>query len=216
MSYILDALKKAEAEQDPDLRTSLAVEQHKQRRSRFGQYLIVAALLGNLLVLVWLFGPLSPRSTDPNPADEVAPAAVDEQPAAVEKQSAAVDKQAAAVDKRPAAANKQPVASNTQPDAAEAPNSQVGTTPAPTKLAAKVHTNLAGLSAAARRRFPELSFSTHLYANDASMRAVVVNGERLSEGDRLGNLVLTNITETGVVFSFENYLVTVSVLDDWD
>jgi general secretion pathway protein B len=202
MSYILDALKKAEAEQDPDLRTSLAVEQHKQRRSRFGQYLIVAALLGNLLVLVWLFGPLSPRSTDPNPADEVAPAAV--------------DKQAAAVDKRPAAANKQPVASNTQPDAAEAPNSQVGTTPAPTKLAAKVHTNLAGLSAAARRRFPELSFSTHLYANDASMRAVVVNGERLSEGDRLGNLVLTNITETGVVFSFENYLVTVSVLDDWD
>jgi general secretion pathway protein B len=202
MSYILDALKKAEAEQDPDLRTSLAVEQHKQRRSRFGQYLIVAALLGNLLVLVWLFGPLSPRSTDPNPADEVAPAAV--------------DKQAAAVDKLPAAANKQPVASNTQPDAAEAPNSQVGTTPAPTKLAAKVHTNLAGLSAAARRRFPELSFSTHLYANDASMRAVVVNGERLSEGDRLGNLVLTNITETGVVFSFENYLVTVSVLDDWD
>jgi len=211
MSYILDALKKAEAEQDPDLRTSLAVDQQKQRRSRFGQYLIVAALLGNLLVLVWLFGPMSSRNADPNPADEVAPAAVSKQPAAVDEQSAAVNK-------RPAAANKQPVASNTQPDAAEALNSQVGTTPAPapTKLAAKVHTNLAGLSAAARRRFPELSFSTHLYANDASMRAVVVNGERLSEGDRLGNLVLTNITETGVVFSFENYLVTVSVLDDWD
>jgi len=204
MSYILDALKKAEAEQDPDLRTSLAVDQQKQRRSRFGQYLIVAALLGNLLVLVWLFGPMSSRNADPNPADEVAPAAVSKQPAAVDEQSAAV--------------NKRPVASNTQPDAAEALNSQVGTTPAPapTKLAAKVHTNLAGLSAAARRRFPELSFSTHLYANDASMRAVVVNGERLSEGDRLGNLVLTNITETGVVFSFENYLVTVSVLDDWD
>jgi general secretion pathway protein B len=72
------------------------------------------------------------------------------------------------------------------------------------------------MSDAARARFPELSFSTHVYAEDAGLRAVVVNGERLTEGDRLGNLRLTNITETGVVFRFENYLVSISVLDDWD
>ena len=67
-----------------------------------------------------------------------------------------------------------------------------------------------------RARFPELAFSTHIYADDADLRAIVVNGTRLEEGDQLGNLRLTEITEEGAVFRFEDRLVLVSVLDDWD
>ena len=44
------------------------------------------------------------------------------------------------------------------------------------------------------------------------MRAVVVNGQRLSEGDQFEDMVLEEITESGVVVRFENYLITISVL----
>ena len=67
-----------------------------------------------------------------------------------------------------------------------------------------------------RNRFPSLSFSTHIYADDADLRAIVVNGTRLEEGDRLGALSLHEITEDGAVFRFENRLVSVSVLDEWN
>ena len=48
MSFILDALKKAEAEQDPNLRASLAISSQVNRRQRIIQYLIVAAQLNQL------------------------------------------------------------------------------------------------------------------------------------------------------------------------
>ncbi len=75
--------------------------------------------------------------------------------------------------------------------------------------------SFAALPASARARFPTLDFSTHLYASDAQLRAVVMNGQRLQEGERYGELELEEITETGVVLRFEGYLVSVPVLDDW-
>jgi general secretion pathway protein B len=75
---------------------------------------------------------------------------------------------------------------------------------------------VSSLPDAQRRRFPNLEFSTHIYADDADLRAIVVNGSRLEEGDRLQNLVLSQITEEGAVFRFEGQLVSVSVLDDWN
>ena len=72
------------------------------------------------------------------------------------------------------------------------------------------------MSAAEQARFPTLNFSTHIYADDPDLRAIVVNGTRLVEGDRLGQVRLTEITEEGAVFAFENRLVAVSVLDGWN
>jgi general secretion pathway protein B len=195
MSYILDALKKAEADADPDLRASLELNRQQHRAHSWGLYLIAAALIGNLAVLVWLFGPYSDNSVT-----TVAPAA--EQAVRADPESATAP-----------TSSPEP----TPPTAKESVSRVVPAEPQPTPAVSEpIHTNLAGMSDAARDRFPELSFSTHVYAADPSLRAVVVNGERLTEGDRLGNLRLTNITETGVVFRFENYLVSISVLDDWD
>ena len=75
---------------------------------------------------------------------------------------------------------------------------------------------VSSLPDAQRRRFPNLEFSTHIYADDAALRAIVVNGSRLEEGDRLQNLVLSQITEDGGVCRFEGRLVSVSVLDGWN
>ena len=61
MSYILDALKKAEADRDPEARASLAMAQHQQRRNRWLGYGLVIALIANAVILLWLFLPAQPQ-----------------------------------------------------------------------------------------------------------------------------------------------------------
>lgn len=75
---------------------------------------------------------------------------------------------------------------------------------------------LSSLPEPMRRRFPMLTFSTHIYAEEPDLRAVVVNGRRLVEGDRLGELRLERITEDGAVFLFEGREVEVGVLEAWN
>jgi hypothetical protein len=72
------------------------------------------------------------------------------------------------------------------------------------------------LPADARGRFPGLAFSTHVYSEHADLRAVVANGQRLIEGDRIQGVQIDEITETGVVLAFERFLVEVPVFTDWD
>lgn len=79
----------------------------------------------------------------------------------------------------------------------------------------KIRTSLERLPASTRARFPGLAFSTHIYADDPSLRAVVVNGRRLTEGDATAGATLEHVTATGVVMEFENYLVEIPVIDDW-
>jgi len=207
MSYILDALKKAQAEQNPDVASLMATNDRQQRRQRFIQYLMIAALAGNALLLVWLFAPL------PWHAPAVEPVMKQD---AAEKITAAREPLDAAAPAPSAQAGVPGTGAPDNPQSAPAP-----TKPAASPAAAAVpkpptRTTLAGLPPGPRSRFPGLSFSTHLYASDPSMRAVVVNGKRLTQGDRLGSLQLTRITEEGVEFRFEDYLVSVSVLEDWE
>ncbi len=86
--------------------------------------------------------------------------------------------------------------------------------PAPSSASANTVT-IAELPTAARNSFPQLEFSTHIFADDPSMRAVVVNDKRLTEGEQLGELILRAVTEEGVVFGYRNHRVAVSVVDLW-
>jgi general secretion pathway protein B len=74
---------------------------------------------------------------------------------------------------------------------------------------------LASLPADARRRFPGIAFSTHIWSEDPELRAIVANGERRREGDRVRGLTIHEITESGVVMTFERYLVEVPLAADW-
>lgn len=197
MSFILDALKKAEAEKDPDLRASLAIDSQVNRRQRLIQYLIIAALLGNLLVLLWLFGPTLWTELRPT-ANPDAESVVAVEAPATEEQSASDS---------PAPATVEPAGGRTEPPVRS---------DTPIRPASLQRATLEELDPRTRERFPELEFSTHVYASETAMRAVVVNGQRLSEGDQFDDMVLEEITESGVVVRFENYLITISVLEDWD
>lgn len=78
---------------------------------------------------------------------------------------------------------------------------------------------LVQLDPAARARLQNLNFSTHIYGTDADLRAVVVNGIRVVEGQSQGGFLLRNIVEDGVIIEFEHGGITqrvmIPVLEDW-
>ena len=200
MSYILDALKKTEAENDPDVRASLAIDRGERRRQHIVQGFVTAALLINAAVLLWLFVPRdsiteAQQTTASSQAQPLTPV-----PARLP----------AAVPQAPAA--QQTPAAEQEPGVLPTETVQVSQISPATPLRRLA---LAELPAAARREFPQLEFSTHVYADDPALRAIVVNGQRLTEGNSLGALYLNEITENGVVFATGDYLVDIAVLDDW-
>ncbi|MCX7064002.1 MAG: general secretion pathway protein GspB, partial [Proteobacteria bacterium] len=59
-------------------------------------------------------------------------------------------------------------------------------------------------------------FSTHVYADDPTMRAVTLNGRRYVEGDTISEgVVLKQITENGVILDMDGQIVAMDVLQDW-
>jgi general secretion pathway protein B len=196
MSYILDALKKSEAENDPAASANLALNQQRaQSRTRLTGILVVAALLINAGVLVWLFAPSwNPSVAQPLPRSQPEPA--------VEPPAEAIVRDSVATIRPTPEPAAEPIV--VPPIQAPAP------IPPPTKA------RLTELPASVRARFPGLAFSTHIYADDPSLRAIVANGERLAEGDEIGNATVAQITEQGVIVEFERYLVEIPVVSEWD
>jgi hypothetical protein len=225
MSYILDALKKAEADRDPDARASLAMAQHDRRRNRWLAYAVVIALIANAAILLWLFVPEDDAA--PPTAAEVRPTTAQPPgPEPVERLGTPTANVSPTAQPQATTPVQQPLRTEPAlirpPAASEPPSSTAAATgetiigPDSVLASAAEAVPVSSLPDAQRRRFPNLEFSTHIYADDADLRAIVVNGSRLEEGDRLQNLVLSQITEEGAVFRFEGQLVSVSVLDDWN
>ncbi|MFV2090111.1 MAG: general secretion pathway protein GspB [Pseudomonadales bacterium] len=175
MSYILDALKKAEAERDPQARARLAIEQTEGRKHRLLIYGVILALMANAVVLTWLFYPDMQRVV-----------------------------------------SARPIAQQTSGRSTSATEQPTPQTPAAPRASKIERTTLKALPAAVAARLPRLEFSSHIFAEDADLRAVVVNGQRLEEGDRIGAVTLVEITEDGAVMAFERYLITVPVLENWN
>jgi general secretion pathway protein B len=61
---------------------------------------------------------------------------------------------------------------------------------------------LSALSAAERKSLPPLKVSMHMWDSDAARRFVIVDGNRLVEGDRIGDAVVTAITPDGVLLDW--------------
>ena len=94
----------------------------------------------------------------------------------------------------------------------------------PTEAASGEVSQLHELSASAREALYVLTFSFHIYSEDADLRAVVVNGERMSEGSNVvaengQSFRLLEIFDTGVVMQFDHdgttETVEIPVIEDW-
>ncbi len=214
MSYILDALKKSEAEHDPAAAANLALNQHRnQPRQRLLAMLVVAALLGNAAVLIWLFGPTAERPAAPVAA-QLPPAMAKPAPDTPDQSAPARNEP---VDAEPAYEPARGTTDRAAPDGT-APDGTADDGGAPMPVAteaAPIKARLSDLPPAVRARFPGLAFSTHVYADDPSLRAVVANGKRLLVGDGIDGVTVAEITEDGVILAFEDYLIEIPVVAQW-
>lgn len=57
------------------------------------------------------------------------------------------------------------------------------------------------LKSAEQQRFKALKFTSHIYTDDPTLCAVVIDGQRLKNGDRFDGMIVYEITELGVVFA---------------
>lgn len=198
MSYILDALKKAEQERDlgrvPRLET---VHDNTPRPARVWPWLSAGILLINAAALLWWLRPgMSPEPARPARQAQV-PAAVAPAPM-VTTAPAALPNVTPPVATAPATAM--------PPHAAAAmPVVPAITAPPPVaEPAATVVPLLRDLPADLRAAVPSLSLDVHVYAASPAARFVLINmkkyheGEQLAEGPRVAE-----ITEEGVIFSYQ-------------
>ncbi len=226
MSLILDALRKSEAarrrSEAPDL-FSPTPQAHVPVRARPAWPLWAMAGFGlvSSAIAAWmlLHRPVqevaAARPADPvvadAPASPPAPASAPTTPATLPviptaPPPTASTTPAAAPAVAPAPA---PAASPTLPPVTTAPAPLPAPPPAPPSPkpppvppTGDRATALADLDADVRRQLPPLKLSMHLWNDDPQRRFVILDGQRLREGDTLGELVVERIDRDDVVLSW--------------
>lgn len=206
MSFILDALKKSEAERSREAGPALINMRIVPPRRRMPLWIIALTviLLANLAVLAMV---LLRTPAGRSPASSAAPVT---EPAA---QLAATTPAASAPAAEPANVLPPPVllpepvpAREALPPVTVAP--RVNPRPVPPQPLPPARNEDAQLPDATDLRLagvtlPELRLSLHVFDNNPASRYVLLNSKQLREGEGTGDgLVLERVTPTGVVLSF--------------
>jgi len=205
MSYILDALNKSEQEKTetktPGLNTvHQRVERSDSRTPQRWQIIVGVILTLNVAALAaWYFTSGDAADTEmtvqPPPRSSL-PAITENTPAASQSQS--VERQRPTVVRQETARDTRQVQQAMPIQRASATVSRTVTVDASTRLAA-------------------IRFSSHIFAADQALRMVVVDGQRMKEGDTLsGGIRLEQITEDGVIFQHNGTRYPIDVLSQWD
>lgn len=207
MSYILDALRKAEHEhhlgQPPNPVASSPPAQPS--RPRLWVWLLLGlGLLFNAALLAFLL-----TRSQPEPlADATAPSAPRE-PAAPSP-APAPSRTRPVLPTPPPTTRKGPVSKPEPPEPSRSSvtaglerRQETPPKPAPARsvtLGPEPPPLLDALPAGARRGLPALNLDVHVYSPDAGKRFVIINGRRYREGERLGEgPLLETVTANGVV-----------------
>ena len=210
MSYILDALNKSEQEKTetktPGLNTvHQRVERPDSRTPQRWQIIVGVILTLNVAALAaWYF--ISSDSADtemsvqPPPRSSL-PAIIENTPTASRSQSQSVERQ------RP----QSPTV--VRPESARNTRQVQQAMPIQRAPATVPRT----VTVDARTRLAAIRFSSHIFAADQALRMVVVDGQRMKEGDTLsGGIRLEQITEDGVIFQHNGTRYPIDVLSQWD
>jgi general secretion pathway protein B len=226
MSFILDALRKSEAarrrSETPDLFAAMpATPEPLRARPNWPLWLLGAVAAISLLVVVWLLAQRAPEAATASSA--TASPTVDASAETAAMDDAAVTAPAPEsmteptppqvrppVDPAPA-----PAAAATSPSAATPPSAtplpsppREPPAPPPDVAAAPILpptgsvVTLADLDPATRKLLPPLKLSMHLWNETPAQRFVILDGQRLREGDLLGELVIERITRDGAVLAW--------------
>jgi general secretion pathway protein B len=198
MSFILDALKKSEAERQRQNAPGLASIPESERRNSGSKWIwiISALLIVNLAVLVGIML---------RPAADSEPAAVEEPVAQQPVTQAAANRPAPAV----AVSARQP-----EPQASPEPSAatnlrEPGGAPGPTAAETRTQRVTAGLpslnelQAQGVLQLPEMHLDIHVYSGQPADRFVFVNMKKYTEGATLSEgPAVREITRDGVVLDY--------------
>ena len=205
MSYILDALNKSEQEKKntktPGLNTvHQRVERTDSQAPQRWLYFFAIALTLNLLALGLWFA-LRISSPEMKSVDQPSPLTALPEASQVSRSEA------------PPPSLNEP--RSTAPQTTPAAVSQANRVTTAAHLRQTTSTAVQSLDVQAR--LANIRFSSHIYAQDQDLRMVVIDGQRMKEGDQLsGGIRLLNITETGVVFTYQGDRFPIDVLSQWD
>lgn len=228
MSFILDALRKSETarrrSEAPDLFATMpGTIAPVPARKQWPLLAIGGVGVLSLIAALWLFAQRSPSQPAPLPASlpapdaitgattpQAAPNAIETQPPASipptpepPQQAGAAEAPAAPIKTSPApvappaaiAITRDLPAPPPEPDpASPAPQVQIASPAIGDQVV-----SLADLDPEARKQLPPLKLSMHLWNEAPSQRFVIVDGQRLKEGDVLGEIVIERISRDGAV-----------------
>ena len=213
MSYILDALRRADAERErgevPGLHTqqfgALPDDDQAPRRPRLliGTIAVLALALAG--VLAWNF--LGGGEAPPKTVVAQTPVALSPMPATLAPVLATAAPQAPSV---APAASPPPNSAVKETVAARAPGKPQVRREAPAESSAapasdRIYTQ-AELPEAIRRSLPKIAFGGASYSGDKASRMVILNGQVFHEGDTIApGLVLKQVQQKGAVLAYKGY-----------
>ena len=70
---------------------------------------------------------------------------------------------------------------------------------------------LSDLGAEERQQLPALKLSMHMWNDTPAQRFVILDGQRLGEGDRIGDAVVEQITREGAILDWNGRRLRVSM-----
>ncbi len=205
MSYILDALKKSDQERQQNAGPSLQTMQRPHvinRRSTAFNLTVVAivALICFSVTVSWYFYTALSVKTDANVVN--APQTILE-----EDESAVV----AATEK---VLTEPDVSKKTTDDTGINPNKTESVEP---KLIPDVVLQYWELPDPVQKAIPAMTFSFHVYSDNATRRTIIINNRRMREGSLVSEgLTLEEITQEGVIFNWkEQHRFSINVVENW-
>src|SRR4030042_3115092 len=200
MSYILDALKKSEKERQrgtvPDILTIQEPLSEEPKKRPLLLYLLLAAILFNTGLLVWLMSPWQSKKpnliqlTDRQQSESKLP----ESPSPdLSKTNSPEVKMAMKEEALKVAPQQAHVSSEQKLSNREAP------------LPNKIY-NLNEVPLSLQQRHPTFAISVSLYSDDPAFRMAKINGQVMKEGQYLtAGLKLEEIIPDGVILMYQNY-----------
>ncbi|MBJ6137739.1 general secretion pathway protein GspB [Marinobacter litoralis] len=232
MSYILEALKKSEAERRqgkaPDLGQQVQMIYRPKKKPVSAVVWVVLALIINAVVLAYVFWPSRqlPEAAGVSAA-AVEPGAETSPEAPVRALQAKTEPEfqpepVSQVPVRPAEPPQAVTESGLNEPQFEQPTIIVPNQPAQQSLPAPVQTrpqervpHLVELPLSFQKSVPDLIFNSHIYSSDPAASRVMINNRYLRAGQSLGSLLVENITEDGVVLSKNGQRFRVGIVRDW-
>lgn len=210
MSYILEALKKAQAERARGAVPGVDAQPVPTiaPRAPVGQWLGLTAALAALVLGAVLFWPASETRRQPPALTEPTPPAAPASPSTP------------AAPARPAATTTVPAASApaSTPEPAARPARRMGEAspganpaPAPAAPAPERIALLQELPAQIQREIPPIAINGYLYASNPADRSVLINNRLRREGDQLADgLTLEKLLPSEMVLNYRGYRYRVS------